>query len=350
MKTKKKTTGVVDLRSDTLTLPTAAMRRAMAKAPVGDDVWGEDPTIKQLEARTAELLGKPAALYVPSGTMANQIAIRTHTQPGDEIVVESNAHIYYYEAGGPAVLSGVQCRCINGRRGIFEPDDLLEALRPANIHFPTTRLVCLEHTHNRGGGSIWPMQTLTAVARTARQHKLKLHLDGARLWNASVATGISEKEYARHMDSLSVCFSKGLGAPVGSALVGSVEFIEQARRWLKVFGGGMRQAGIIAAGALYAMEHHRERLARDHEHAQVLAAALAELPGVELDVKSVETNMVVFQTVNQPAGELVQKMEAMGIRMLAVGPKSIRLVTHLMISRADIHRAIAAFRRVCVKV
>ncbi|MEI7731278.1 MAG: low-specificity L-threonine aldolase [Verrucomicrobiota bacterium] len=346
---KNQTDGVVDLRSDTLTLPTSAMRRAMAKAPVGDDVWGEDPTIRQLEARTAELLGKPAALYVPSGTMANQIAIRTHTRPGDEVIVEANAHIYYYEAGGPAVLSGVQCRCIEGRRGIFGPDDLREVLRPANIHFPTTRLVCLEHTHNRGGGSLWPLPTLRAVAATARQHDLKLHLDGARLWNASVATGIPEKEYARHVDSLSVCFSKGLGAPVGSALAGPVEFIERARRWRKVFGGGMRQAGIIAAGALYAVEHHRERLARDHAHAQMLAAALAELPGVELDVKSVETNMVVFQTVSQPAADLVQKMDALGIRMLAVGPKSIRLVTHLMISRADIRRAIAAFRQVCAK-
>ena len=252
----------IDLRSDTITKPTPAMREAMAAADVGDDVFGEDPTVRELEAETAALLGKEAALFTVSGTMANQLAVRSHTEPGDEILVEANAHLYYYEGGGPAALSGVSCRCLQGQRGVFNSADVESALRPSDPHFPRSRLVCIENTHNRGGGKIWPLERIQEVAAAARLHGLQLHLDGARLWNAAAATGIAERQWAAPFDTVSVCFSKGLGAPVGSALAGSAALLARARRFRKMFGGGMRQAGIIAAGALFALRHHRARLAR----------------------------------------------------------------------------------------
>ena len=296
---------LIDLRSDTVTKPTPSMREAMAQAEVGDDVFGDDPTVKELETETAGLFGLETALYTPSGTMANQLAIRGHTEPGDEILVEANAHLYYYESGAPAALSGVMCRCINGQRGIFTGADVEAALRPADQHFPRTRLVCLENTHNRSGGKIWPMQQIQKVAATARQHGLLLHLDGARLWNASVTTGIPEREYASHFDTVSVCFSKGLGAPVGSALAGPKAFIEHVRRFRKMFGGGMRQVGVIAAGALFALRHQRARLAEDHANAKALAAGLAAVRGLETGPAEVETNMVRFRVRSTPAQQLM---------------------------------------------
>jgi threonine aldolase len=259
----------IDLRSDTITVPTPAMREAMAAAEVGDDMFGEDPTVAKLEARVAELLGKEAAMFAPSGTMVNQLALRAHTEPGDEVILDGNAHIYYYEGGAPAALAGVMCRCLPGVRGIFTAADLEAVLRPADQHFAPTRLVCLENTHNRGGGKIWPQELVREIGTLTRERGIRLHLDGARLWNAAVARGISERELAAEFDSVAVCFSKGLGAPVGSALCGSREFIQRARRFRKMFGGGMRQAGIIAAGALHALEHHRGRLAEDHANARV---------------------------------------------------------------------------------
>jgi len=337
---------VVDLRSDTVTLPTAAMRRAMAEAEVGDDVFGDDPTVQRLEARTADLLGKEAAVFVPSGTMGNQTALRAHTEPGDEIVVESEAHIYYYEGGAPAALSGVMCRCVAGRRGVFRGTDLESVLRPPDVHFARTRLVCIENTHNRGGGSLWPLEAILDVAATARRHDLRLHLDGARLWNAAVATGIPERDYAAPFDSVNVCFSKGLGAPVGSALAGTREFIARARRFRKQFGGGMRQAGLLAAAALHALEHHRERLAEDHAHARYLAAALARLPGVGIDPDAVQTNIVRFQVTRQSAREWVETLAAAGVRVLATGPDAIRAVTNLNVNRADIEYAAGVLARV----
>ena len=287
---------MIDLRSDTVTQPTAAMRAVIANAPVGDDVQGEDPTVNQLEAEVAALLGKEAAVYMPSGTMTNQVALRLHTEPGDEVILESEAHIYYYEGGGPAAISGLSCRLISGRQGIFTAADLRQVLRPTDPHFPRTRLVCLENTHNRGGGRVFPISEIEAIAQVCREHDLKLHLDGARFWNACIATGISEADYARPFDSLSVCFSKGLGAPVGSALVGSAVAMQRARRFRKMLGGGMRQAGMIAAGALYALQHHRARLQEDHDHANQLAVGLAQIPGIVLDPASVQTNIVLFQT------------------------------------------------------
>ena len=337
---------VIDLRSDTVTKPTPPMREAMARAEVGDDVFGDDPTVNELEGQTAELLGKEAALFVPSGTMANQVAIRGHTQPGDEILVEANAHLYYYECGAPAALSGAMCRCLSGQRGIFTGADVEASLRPADQHFPRTRLVCLENTHNRGGGKVWSIGQIQDVAAAARKHGLQLHLDGARLWNASVASGIPERDYAAHFDTVSVCFSKGLGAPVGSALVGPKGFIERARRFRKMFGGGMRQAGIIAAGALFALRHHRARLAEDHANAKALASGLAAVSGLEADPAEVETNMVRFRVRSLPAQQLVDRLRAQGVLVLAVGPDTIRAVTNLMVSADDIQAAVAMIARV----
>jgi threonine aldolase len=337
---------IIDLRSDTVTKPTPAMREAIARAEVGDDVFGDDPTVKELEVQTASLLGKEAALYTPSGTMANQLAIRGHTEPGDEILVEANAHLYYYESGAPAALSGVMCRCLNGRRGVFAGGDIEAALRPADQHFPRTRLVCIENTHNRGGGKIWPIQQLQEVAATARHHGLLLHLDGARLWNASVAAGIPERDYAAVFDTVSVCFSKGLGAPVGSALAGPRLFIERARRFRKMFGGGMRQAGIIAAGALFALRNHRARLAEDHANAKALAAGLAAVQGLETEPAEVETNMVRVRVRSAPAQQFVDRLRAQGVLMLATGPDTVRAVTNLMVSSDDIRAAVATITRI----
>lgn len=334
----------IDLRSDTVTLPTPEMRHAMANAPVGDDVFGDDPTVNQLQEKVAELLGKPAALFVPSGTMGNQVAVRAHTEPGQEIILEANAHIYYYEGGGPAALSGVMCRCLNGRRGIFTAAEIEAVLRPPDAHFAPTRLICLENTHNRGGGSIWTIEQIAEISQLARGRGIRMHLDGARLWNASVATGIPEREYAALFDSVNVCFSKGLGAPVGSALAGSREFIERAHRFRKQFGGGMRQSGIIAAGALYALEHHRARLAEDHANAQMLAKALARMPGVELDLADVQTNIILFRVTTVPAAALVRALKEAGLLVLATGPDTIRAVLHLNVSSADTHRAIEIFQ------
>jgi threonine aldolase len=330
----------IDLRSDTITKPTPAMREAMAAAEVGDDVFGEDPTVRELEAETAALLGKEAALFTVSGTMANQLAIRSHTEPGDEILVEANAHVYYYECGGPAALSGVMCRCLQGERGVFNGADVEAALRPPDSHFPRSRLVCIENTHNRGGGKIWPLERIEEVAGSARRHGLQLHLDGARLWNAAAATGIAERQWAAPFDTVSVCFSKGLGAPVGSALVGAKELLARAKRFRKMFGGGMRQAGIIAAGALFALRKHRGRLAEDHANAKALAEGIARCKGLEVAPSEVETNMVRFRLPGAPAQEVVDRLRSRGVLLLAADRLTVRAVTSLMVSTEDIRRAV----------
>ena len=337
---------VIDLRSDTVTKPTQAMREVIAGAEVGDDVFGDDPTVQRLEERTAEVLGKEAAMFVPSGTMANQVAIRSHTEPGQEIVMDGNAHIYYYEAGGTAALSGVICRCLNSPRGQFSANDVHDVLRPSDVHFASTRLVCVENTHNRGGGSVWTLGQIHDVTHAAREHGLKLHLDGARIWNAAAATGASEKQIAAEFDSVSVCFSKGLGAPVGSALAGSRDFVQRARRFRKQFGGGMRQSGMMAAGALFALEHHRKRLQDDHRNAQALATGLHGTEGIQIDPALVETNIVMFQVTAMPAAELAAKLAAAGIHVLAIGPGRIRAVTHLMISGDDIEHSVRTIRSI----
>jgi threonine aldolase len=337
---------MIDLRSDTVTKPTEGMLEAMMGAQVGDDVMGEDPTINKLEERTAEILGKEAAIYMPTGTMSNQVAIRAHTQPGDELLLHELSHAHFYESGAPAALSGVSSGLLGGARGIFSAEDVRAVLRPVNVHYPPTRLICIENTHNRGGGAIWPMGKLAEVEAVAREAGLKMHLDGARIWNATAASGISEKEYAKYFDSVSVCFSKGLGAPVGSALAGTKEFIGRARHFRKQFGGGMRQAGIVAAGALYAIDNHRRRLTEDHAHAKRLAVAIADLDGLEIDPDTVETNIVIFKVTSMSAAELTSKLGREGVLVSPRDATKVRAVTHLDVSTEQIDQAISIFERV----
>ncbi len=340
----------IDLRSDTVTKPTPAMRKAMAGAEVGDDVFGEDPTVNALQEKVAEILGKEKALFVPSGTMANQLAIKSHTQPGDEVILEATSHPYNFEGGAGAALSGVQFYCLQGVRGIVQAWQVEEAIRPFDHHFAVTRLVCLENTHNRGGGSIYPLKTLGEVSRLARSKKLSVHLDGARLWNASVASGIKPKEYARWADSVSVCLSKGLGAPVGSLVAGSAVFIDRVHRFRKMFGGGMRQVGILAAAGLYALSHHLERLEKDHKNAKRLALVLSGMKGVSLNPDEVETNIVIFDVSNTglTAQQVSGAMKEEGVLIHAVNKKLIRLVAHLDVSSADIELVLKAFKKILV--
>ncbi len=339
---------MIDLRSDTVTRPGPAMRAAMAAAEVGDDVYGEDPTVRTLEERTAEILGKEAGLFVPSGTMANQVAIRAHSEPGDEIIADAHSHILLYERAAPTAVSGVMPRLVQSAAGVFDGDAVRALVHgplpgmPAGL-FPPTRLLCLENTHNAGGGTVWPLPTFAETAREARRHGLRVHCDGARLWNAAVAAGVPEKAYAEHCDSVAVCFSKGLGAPIGSLLAGSRAFIDRARRFRGMFGGGMRQAGVIAAAALYALDHHRERLAEDHAHARKLALALADLPGVAIDPARVETNILYFRLEKMAAARFAEACEARGVRVLPIGVDTVRLVTHLDVAPADVTRAIEVF-------
>jgi threonine aldolase len=341
----------IDLRSDTVTRPTPGMRAAMAAAEVGDDVFGEDPMVNRLQERVAELLGKEAALFVPSGTMSNQICLKVHTQPGDEVICETNCHIYNYEAGGPAVLSGVTCRTVDGDYGVLDVSQMEGLVRPDNEHLVRTRLVCLENTHNRGGGRIYPLEKIEGIARWAHGQGLKMHLDGARLMNAVVATGISARQWAQPFDSVSMCFSKGLGAPVGSALAGPKDFVARARRVRKLFGGGMRQAGVLASAALYALENHVERLQEDHAHAQILAQAVADVPGVRLDPADIETNIVYLRVDRKlgTAAQVVRRLKEQGVIAHPTGPQSIRMCTHLDVSRAQIERAAEILRQTVVR-
>lgn len=342
------TDAFIDLRSDTVTRPTAAMRAAMSAAEVGDDVFGEDPTVNRLEERVAELLGKEAAQFVPSGTMSNQIAVKVHTQPGDELICDVNCHIYNYEAGGPAVLSGVTCRTLDGDYGILEVTQLEDKVRPDDEHQVRTRLVCLENTHNRGGGRIYPFEKIQAIHAWTRKQGLILHLDGARLWNAIIATGIPARKWGALFDTVSVCFSKGLGTPVGSALAGPRELIARARRIRKLFGGGMRQAGVLAAAALYALDHHIERLAEDHRNAQIIAQAIADTPGLRLVPPEVETNLIWFH-VEREAGtakDVAATLKEHGVLVLESGPQKLRACTHLDVSAAQAERAAEVIRRI----
>jgi len=327
---------VFDLRSDTVTQPGRAMREAMANAAVGDDVYGEDPTVIELERRVAEVLGKESALFVPSGTMSNQIALLVHTRPGDEVVIGEGAHVAFYESGAGAALAGVQFAQA-GAGGLFDADALSAVVKPLADYHPRTSLVCLENTHNRAGGRIFPQSVVEDVVKRAREHGLRAHLDGARLWHTALVTGVEEAELARPFDTVSVCFSKALGAPVGSALAGSREAVKAARRFRKMLGGGMRQAGILAAGALFALEHHRQRLALDHESARVLARVLTQLPG--LRVVEPETNIVSFAVDDLGADRVVSEARARGVLVNATGPRSLRAVTHLDVSESDVKRA-----------
>ncbi len=335
----------IDLRSDTVTQPTDAMKEAMMSAPLGDDVLGDDPTVNELQDRCAELFSMEAACFVPTGSMANQVAIRSHTSPGDEIMCHEHSHIYLYEAGAWAAVSGCSIALLHGARGQFDADDVAATVRMDDHHFPRSQLLAVENTHNRGGGTVWPIDQIESVTAKARSHGLRCHLDGARIWNACAATGLSPSDYAQHFDTVSACFSKGLGCPAGSIVCGTAATISTVSRMRKMLGGTMRQSGMLAAAAVYAIDHHRERLADDHTHARMLADAAASCTGVELDQSGIDTNIVYLQVPGQAAA-LVHRLEENGLRCLDTGPRTIRLVTSLAVNTADIEQACAVLRTV----
>lgn len=340
------TTSFIDLRSDTVTKPSAAMREAMAKAEVGDDVFGEDPTVNLLQQKVATLLGKEAALYVPSGTMANQICIKVHTQPGDEVIMERGCHLFNYETGALAFLSGIQPHTIEGKHGVFTVDQIRMAIRPKMYYMPRSALVAIENTHNRAGGTIFPIEGIREIRDLTRSEGMGFHLDGARLWNASVETGISPKEYAGYFDSVSVCLSKGLGAPVGSVIAGSQEFVDRARKFRKIFGGGMRQAGILAAAGIYALDNNRERLKEDHAKMKYMAGELVKIPSLSIDMEAVQTNIVIIgieKTGKQPA-EILALLKSKGVLLTLGNWMSVRAVTHLDVSMVEMKKAIGVFQ------
>ncbi len=343
------TANAIDLRSDTVTKPTAAMRQAIAEAEVGDDMFGEDPTVKRLERIVADMLGKEAAVYNCSGTQSNQMALRAHCQQGDEILIDESGHIVNYEAGGAAALSGVSARLIRGRGGLFDVDDLEGKIRPDNQHYCITRVVCVENTTNHGGGRIWPLAQMERVGNWAHEHGLKVHLDGARLFNAVVAAGYCARDFAEYADTVSICFSKGLGCPMGSILVGDTPTIARARRARKLFGGALRQAGMMAAAAIYALDNHIQRLKEDHDNAHVFAEVIAAIDGIRLSVADVESNLVFFEIAPElgTSAQLSAKLLQWGVKINPSGPQRLRACTHLDVTRADIFRA-ADMVRECV--
>lgn len=339
---------IVDLRSDTVTRPSPGMRKAIAEAEVGDDVLGDDPTIIRLQEKVAQLLGKEAALYVPSGTMANQTSIFAQTRPGEEIIAHADSHIYHYEAGAPAGLSGCSLRLLSGDYGIFDANAVRNALRPPDAHFPQSRLIVIENTHNRGGGSVWPVDRIRDIRKVADEHGLAMHLDGARLMNACVAKNIPPTDYTRSFDTVSMCFSKGLGAPVGSIVAASKELIGRIFRARKMFGGALRQSGILAAAAIYALDNNVKRLAEDHANAKKLALGVANIAGLSIDPATVETNIVYFD-VRESVGtakSLCDVLKERSVWMLPIGPQRIRAVTHLDVPATGIDQALAALQGV----
>jgi threonine aldolase len=336
----------INLYSDTQTRPTEGMRKAMYEAEVGDEQRLADPTTNRLQERTAELLGHEGGLFLPSGTMSNEIAFALHIRPGgDELILERNAHPLAFEAGGPAAMSGAVFSPIDGDGGIFTSEQLEAAIRPPGDRYaPRSRLVSVEQTTNLGGGRVWPIETIREVLRVAREHDLRAHLDGARLMNAVVASGVSAADYASGFDTAWVDFTKGLGAPIGAVLVGSRELIEEAWRYKQMWGGAMRQSGIVAAACLYALDHHVERLAEDHENARILAEGIAGLPGVTLDPSRVDTNIVIFELEDAETRSL--ELRDAGVQLTRMGVTTMRAVTHLDVDRADIERALEIFRQV----
>ena len=326
---------MIDFRSDTVTKPTKAMLNAMMNAEVGDDVFMEDPTINALEKKVADLFGKDAALFCSSGTMCNQIAIKVHTQPGDEVICSRLAHIYHYEGGGMAMNSGVTSKLMDCDRGRFTAEEVKKAINQDDIHKPRTSLVCIEDTCNKGGGSVWNQSEIDAIGKLCKKEKIAYHLDGARLFNALAVTNVSPKEYTKDLDSISLCLSKGLGAPVGSVLIGAADFINQARRVRKVFGGGMRQAGYLAAAAIYALDNNIERLKVDHQRAQEVAEKLEALPKIK-NILPVETNIVIFNLNDgEDVNQFIDGMKEKGFHLIGMGGQAVRIVYHLDISGED---------------
>jgi threonine aldolase len=339
----------VDLRSDTVTRPTAAMRLAIANAEVGDDVYGEDPTVRKLEESVAELLGTEAALFVPTGTMANQIALRALTRPGDEVIIGKEAHCWRFESGALAALAGAQTQVV-GEGGMFTAADVRAAFKPDDPYGSPTRVVAVENTHNMAGGTCWDRAQLADVITTAHQLGMATHLDGARLWNAAIATGVTEKELAAGFDSISVCLSKGLGAPAGSLVAGPRPLIKACHRFRKMYGGGMRQAGILAAAGVYALEHHRTRLAEDHDNAKALAEALAGQPGIHVDLTKVQTNIVMIDFERGTARAVVELAREDGVLLGATGAQRVRAVTHLDVDREGVMRAARVISEIAAKL
>jgi threonine aldolase len=338
----------IDLRSDTVTKPTPEMHKAMMEAVVGDDVFGEDPTVNALQEKAARLLGKEAALFVASGTMGNQLSIKAHTQPGDEVIIEAGAHAMNFEAGAGAVLSGVQFFPIPGNRGVFDAAQVEAAIRIDDVHFPVSRLVVVENTHNRGGGTVFPLSKILQIRDLANQRGLRMHMDGARLWNACVATGISPAKYAAPFDSVSVCLSKALGCPAGSLVAGAKDFVKRAHRFRKMVGGGMRQAGYLAAAGIYALDHHIDRLEEDHRKARKLTQGLANIKNVIIHPAEVETNILFFDVsrAERTAQEVAAALRAKGVLVLPTAKTRLRCVTHLDVSFAEIDQAIQAIEGV----
>jgi threonine aldolase len=338
----------IDLRSDTVTKPTEAMRQAMANAEVGDDVYGEDPTVNRLEELAADLLGKEAALFVTSGTQGNQVAILTHSRSGEEIILEAESHIFYYEAAAASAFAGVQTRTLAGVRGAMDPKAVEQAVRGVNIHLPRTALICLENTHNRAGGSILPLDHMQAIHEVAQQKQVPIHLDGARLFNAAVGLNADLREFTQYVDTVQVCLSKGLGAPAGSILAGPKSFIDTARQWRKRLGGGMRQAGVLAAPGILALTEMIDRLAEDHVNAKRLAMALAEIRGLAIDPNSVDTNIVIVDVsgTGKSSYEILDLLKQEGILAVDFGDTLVRFVTHNDVSSTDIEEAIVRIHRV----
>jgi threonine aldolase len=331
---------IIDLRSDTVTKPSEGMRRAMYEAEVGDDVFKEDPTVNKLEAYTADLLGKEAALFVSSGVMGNQICLNVLTNPGDEVICEKDAHIFNYESGSPAALSGIQLHPVEGKNGVISTEQVEPLIRPLSAYYmPRTKVIAIENTHNRAGGTIYPREKIVEMKELVKKHNLLFHLDGARIWNASVATGISFKEYASHFDSVSCCFSKGLGAPVGSIIAGTKDFIKEAYRVRKAWGGGMRQSGILAAAALYALQNNVERLSEDHKKAKILAKAINENPNLKIDLSSVHTNILIFKPLKMGVDEAIMRCKEEGLLLIIGRVDSLRAVAHLDVSFEEINLA-----------
>ncbi|MBY0156180.1 low-specificity L-threonine aldolase [Cytobacillus firmus] len=337
---------MTDLRSDTVTKPTEEMRKAAYEAEVGDDVYGEDPSINKLEETAAEVLGKEAALFVTSGTQGNQIAILTHCRPGNEIILEAESHIFYYESGASSAFAGVQTRTLSGIRGAMNPSEVEYAIRGEDQHYPETGLICLENTHNRAGGAVIPIDNMEEIYRIAKTNNIPVHIDGARLFNAAAALNLPASEMANHCDTVQVCLSKGLGAPVGSILAGSREFIAAARKWRKRLGGGLRQAGIIAAPGIVALTNMRERLAEDHENAQYLAQQLGQIKGIEI-ANQVDTNIIVADVKNlkMNSSEFVEKLKAGGVLSGTFGPSYVRFVTHYDVTKKQLEDAVIAIHR-----
>jgi threonine aldolase len=337
--------GAIDLRSDTLTRPGSGMRAAMAAAEVGDDVWGEDPTVRRLEERVAELLGKQAAVFVPSGTMGNLACVAAQTRPGDEVIADREAHIVVYEVGGAAVVAGVQLRLLDGVEGVPDAEQLRAAVRSENIHHPVSSLLCVENTHNRRGGAAIAAERIDGAAGEAHAHGLRVHCDGARLFNAAAALGVAPARLVSSCDTVTIAISKGLGAPVGSVVAGDPEVITEVRRWRKRLGGGMRQAGIIAAGGLYALDHNLDRLADDHHRARVIATALDAAPAARVLAPTVPTNIVLVET-SEPAARVAERAAAEGVLVTQMGEHAIRCVTHLDVSEDQAQRAAAILRQI----